>query len=283
VQQAPGVLITHANVSRLFDASEIWFQFAREDVWTLGHSHASERSVWEIWGALLYGGRLVIVPNWINRDPHALIDLLVRERVTVLSRTPAAFQRIVQADGERLNHAPLALRSIVLCGEMLDASWLRPWFERHGDERLRVFSTFGLPETTIHATHRRISRRMWKLTAGVIGVRLTTSTSILDRHQQLAPWELRARCASEDPASHADTWIVGSDAAAIRRRSVNRTESRLYRSGCRGRWLPNGELEFRGRIDQQSRCSAAAWRSARSMRFGRRSWLRGTISNLRSR
>ncbi len=81
-QQAPGVLITHANVSRLFDASEIWFQFAREDVWTLGHSHASELSVWEIWGALLYGGRLVIVPNWISRDPDALIDLLARERVT---------------------------------------------------------------------------------------------------------------------------------------------------------------------------------------------------------
>jgi non-ribosomal peptide synthetase component F len=191
-QQAPGVLITHANVSRLFDASEIWFQFAREDVWTLGHSHASELSVWEIWGALLYGGRLVMVPNWINRDPHALIDLLARERVTVLSRTPAAFQRIVQADGERLNHAPLALRSIVLCGEMLDASWLRPWFERHGDERPRVFSTFGLPETTIHATHRRIS----KVDTSSIG------TSSWPR------WALRARCTSEDPASHADTWIV---------------------------------------------------------------------------
>jgi amino acid adenylation domain-containing protein/non-ribosomal peptide synthase protein (TIGR01720 family) len=252
--QASGVLISHANVSRLFDASEIWFQFAREDVWTLGHSHASDLSVWEIWGALLYGGRLVIVPNWVSRDPDALIDLLARERVTVLSLTPSAFRRVVQADGERLNHAPLALRSIVLCGETLDASWLRPWFERHGDERPRVFSTFGLPETTIHTTHRRISKADAEAgTARVIGVPIDDlDVYVLDRHQQLAPVGITGEMYIGGPGI-ARGYLDRTD--LTRQRFVNdpanRTNSRIYRSGCCARWLPNGELEFRGRIDRQ--------------------------------
>ena len=141
------MLITHANVSRLFDASEISFQFGRDDVWTLFHSYAFDFSVWEIWGALLYGGRLVVVPYWVSRDPDAFIDLLVRERVTVLNQTPSAFRQLIQADGERpRSAAPFALRSIVLGGEALDVSSLRPWFERHGDER---------PHVDQHVRHHR--------------------------------------------------------------------------------------------------------------------------------
>ena len=102
-----GVLITHANVSRLFDASDIGFQFNRDDVWTLFHSYAFDFSVWEIWGALLYGGRLVVVPYWVSRDPDAFIDLLAREHVTMLSQTPSAFRQL-RSDAEGTPGPPRA-------------------------------------------------------------------------------------------------------------------------------------------------------------------------------
>jgi non-ribosomal peptide synthetase component F len=99
-----GVMVTHANVSRLFTATEELFRFDEQDVWTLFHSYAFDFSVWELWGALLYGGRLVVVPYWVSRTPQAFYELLIQERVTVLNQTPSAFRQLLVAEQER---APL--------------------------------------------------------------------------------------------------------------------------------------------------------------------------------
>src|SRR5262249_2496897 len=58
-----GVMVEHANVTRLFSATAAWFQFDENDIWTLFHSYAFDFSVWEIWGALVHGGRLIIGPQ----------------------------------------------------------------------------------------------------------------------------------------------------------------------------------------------------------------------------
>ncbi len=251
----PGVLITHANVSRLFDASEIWFQFGRDDVWTLCHSFASGFSAWETWGALLYGGRLVVVPYWVGCDPDTFIDLLARERVTVLHQVPAAFQRLSDAEGERSRPAALALRSIVLGGEAVDASSLGPWFERHGDERPHVVSMFGIAETTIHAAYRRLVKADVQAGAGrVIGVPIADlDVYVLDRLQRLVPIGVTGEIYVGGPGvgrgyldrpelTHA-RFVVDP---------VGGTGARLFRTGELGRWLPSGELESRGRIDGQT-------------------------------
>jgi nonribosomal peptide synthetase DhbF len=119
--QPKGVVIPHRNVARLFASTEHWFGFGPDDVWTLFHSPAFDFSVWEIWGPLLHGGRLVIVPRAIGRSPGELLDLLARERVTVLSQTPSAFFQLAQADhDEPARGAELALRTVIFGGEALE-------------------------------------------------------------------------------------------------------------------------------------------------------------------
>ncbi len=133
-----GVVVTHANVLRLFTSTQKWFNFNPDDVWTLFHSYAFDFSVWELWGALLYGGRLVIVPYLVSRQPEAFYQLLLKERVTVLNQTPSAFRQFMHAEQSSWPNTadapPLALRFVIFGGEALELQSLGPWFERHGDE-----------------------------------------------------------------------------------------------------------------------------------------------------
>src|SRR5205085_507498 len=146
-----GVMVSHANVARLFAATQPWFNFDETDVWTLFHSYAFDFSVWELWGALLYGGRLVVVPYWVSRSPEAFYDLLVDERVTILNQTPSAFRQLVQADQAVRAGKELALRLAIFGGEALELQSLRPWFERHGDERPRLSAQTSVDRRQIHS------------------------------------------------------------------------------------------------------------------------------------
>ncbi|MDW6057191.1 AMP-binding protein [Streptomyces sp. FXJ1.4098] len=93
-----GVLVSHANVVRLFSATKEWFGFGRSDTWTLFHAFTFDFSVWEIWGALAHGGRLVVVPHWVSRSPESFYELLRDERVTVLNQTPLAFRHLSEVE-----------------------------------------------------------------------------------------------------------------------------------------------------------------------------------------
>ncbi|MFD7931841.1 amino acid adenylation domain-containing protein, partial [Streptomyces sp. NPDC059742] len=151
--QPKGVVVTHHNVVRLFTAAQRHFGFGPADVWTLFHSYAFDFSVWEIWGPLLHGGRLVVVPYSVSRSPGAFLDLLAEQRVTVLNQTPSAFYQLIEADRERLRLTALsALRHVVFGGEALDASRLGGWYERHGHTAV-LSNMYGITETTVHVTH----------------------------------------------------------------------------------------------------------------------------------
>ena len=183
-----GVAVTHRNVARLFETTHGCFEFSKDDVWTLFHSSAFDFSVWEIWGALLYGGRLVVVPYWISRAPEDFLELLLRERVTILNQTPSAFRQMVRAAnaGSKQN---MALRVIIFGGEALELQSLKPWFERYGDRSPRLVNMYGITETTVHVTYRPLDANDLKESAGsVIGHPLgDLRVYLLDQHQQLVP------------------------------------------------------------------------------------------------
>jgi len=154
-----GAQLSHRNVARLLDATDAWFGFGPDDVWTLFHSYAFDFSVWEIFGALCTGGRLVVVPYWVSRSPQDFLALLRAERVTVLNQTPSAFGQLVHAvEQEDGNGAGLALRQVIFGGEALEPESLRPWFDRFGDQSPQLINMYGITETTVHVTYRQITK-----------------------------------------------------------------------------------------------------------------------------
>jgi amino acid adenylation domain-containing protein len=250
-----GVVVQHDHVQRLLLATDSLFSFGPGDVWTLFHSYGFDFSVWEIWGALLYGGRLVVVPYFVSRSPEAFHELLLRERVTVLNQTPSAFGQLVAADGKSTAAEDLALRWLIFGGEALDLETLRPWFARHGDERPQLVNMYGITETTVHVTWRRVtSADVEQRMGSVIG------GPIADLSIYLCDAEMR-----RVPAGVPGEMYVGGGGVA--RGYLNRPEltaerfvpdpfshrpgERLYRSGDRARSRTDGDLEYLGRLDDQ--------------------------------
>ena len=150
-----GVMITHRALARLFTATRRWFGFGAGDVWSLAHSLAFDFSVWEMWGALAHGGRLVVAGAQDARSPEALYRLLVREGVTVLSQTPSAFGRLAEAAAGIGEPGDLRVRMVVLGGEALRPGAAGGWLGRYGD-RVAVVNMYGITETTVHVTYHRV-------------------------------------------------------------------------------------------------------------------------------
>ncbi len=248
-----GVLLTHANVLRLLDVTDGSFGFTADDTWTLFHSFAFDFSVWELWGALAYGGCLVVVPRAVSRDPLAFRDLLLRERVTVLNQTPSAFYQLVEADRQAPAALNRDLRLVIFGGEALDLQRLAPWIERYGDEHPRLVNMYGITETCVHVTYRPITRADLEAGKGsVIGAPIPDlSVRLLDRYGRLVPvgvpGEIHvagrglARGYLDRPALTAERFVP----------DPLRPGERMYRSGDLARWLPDGDLEYLGRADDQ--------------------------------
>ncbi|POM26387.1 Polyketide synthase PksM [Actinomadura rubteroloni] len=247
-----GVMIEHRHVTRFFLAAQEWFGYRRGDVWTLFHSFAFDFTVWEMWGALLHGGLLVVVTRDVARSPRAFYELLCDEGVTVLGQTPTGFGQLIEAQDE--SGRSHRVRTVVLGGEPLDATALRPWFERPMNADTTLVNMWGTTETTVVTNYREVEESETRLTTRPIGTPMPgLGVYVLDRNGRPMP-----------TGGVGELVIAGG---AVGRGYLNRPEltaerflpdpfrdgpdARMYRTGDLGRRLPDGSLEFLGRNDDQ--------------------------------
>ncbi|HEX8081062.1 MAG TPA: amino acid adenylation domain-containing protein [Jatrophihabitans sp.] len=244
-----GVVVSHRNVLSLLAATRDEFAFGSSDVWTLFHSSAFDFSVWEIWGCLSTGGRLVVVPHWSARDPEQFAELLHAEQVSVLNQTPSAFSQLTEVDRRR--PLPASLRLVIFGGEPLDTRPLRSWFDRHPEADCRLVNMFGITETTVHVTAQTLGRREALAGSRSVGPPLPGwHLSVLDPQGRPVP-----------PGVSGEIYVGGAGVAAGYLNQPELTAQRFvedpyapgprYRSGDRGRLLPDGRLEHLGRLDSQ--------------------------------
>ncbi|KUI97880.1 non-ribosomal peptide synthetase [Vibrio sp. MEBiC08052] len=247
-----GVQICHRNVVRLFTTSDDSFHFSDADVWTLYHSFAFDFSVWEIFGALLYGGRLVIVPYLISRSPEEFSQLVEQEQVTVLNQTPTAFSRFSESCIR--NQLSLhQLRVVVFGGEALNLASLLPWYNTYG-ERVRLINMYGITETTVHVTYRQLTQQDCLEDRGsLIGMPLNDlGVVVMDTFGHPLPigWPGEMYVAGEGlakgyfnrPELTAEKFIE---------KTLGGGTLRLYRSGDLARFISDQEIDYLGRIDHQ--------------------------------
>jgi amino acid adenylation domain-containing protein len=272
--QPKGVLVNHSNVVRLFAATDDWYHFNAQDVWTLFHSYAFDFSVWEIWGALLYGGKLVVVPYLVTREPESFYKLLVEEKVTVLNQTPSAFRQLIPAALSAETEGDLRLRLVIFGGEALEPKHLQPWFERYGDRMPQLVNMYGITETTVHVTYRPLTIADVNGTASVIGCPIPDlQVYVLDQHLQPVPVgvpgemyvggagvtrgylnrdDLTTERFIRDRFSHNPLVRAGLVNNICTEQTISgQNPPLLYKTGDLARYLPNGDLEYLGRIDQQ--------------------------------
>lgn len=250
-----GVMIAHENVLRLFTATQAWFDFSHSDVWTLFHACSFDFSVWEIWGPLLYGGELVVVPYTVSRDPQAFLRLLSKKKVTVLNQTPSAFYQLIEADySHRRDRFPLSLRKVVFGGEALDLKQLERWYQRHEPHAPDLINMYGITETTVHVSYQALTPEMVKN-----AVSSPIGTGIPDQRIYLLDGALR----QVPPGVEGEMYIGG---AGLARGYLNRASlsserfvadpfgepgTRMYRSGDLAVRKEDGGLLYLGRADQQ--------------------------------
>ncbi|MFD0412482.1 amino acid adenylation domain-containing protein [Streptomyces sp. NPDC127108] len=252
-----GVVVSHHNVTRLLTATDHWFGFGPDDAWTLFHSYAFDFSVWELWGALLYGGKVVVVPHLTSRDPGAFLRLLAEERVTVLNQTPSAFYQLAAADRDAPG-TELALRYVVFGGEALELGRLADWYERHAENAPTLVNMYGITETTVHVTYFPLDRATAAAaTSSTIGVNIPDlRVYVLDDRLQPVP-----------PGVTGEMYVAGDGVALgyLGRPELTATRfvadpyahlfgaegSRMYRSGDLARRRADGTLEYFGRADHQ--------------------------------
>lgn len=244
-----GVMVEHRSVVRLFQQTDQWFHFDHKDVWTLFHSISFDFSVWEIWGALLYGGRLVIVPDRVRRSPVTLISLLKEERVTVLNQTPSAFRQLLSAELAQQNTGGSGLRLIIFGGERLDTKLLQPWIARYGDQCPALVNMYGITETTVHVTYKRILGSDLETPYGSpIGVPIPDlQIHLLDEAQRPVRPGAAGEIYVSGPGVARGYWNLSTLTAE---RFITVSDVRMYRSGDRG-VCSNGEFFYLGRNDGQ--------------------------------
>ncbi len=247
-----GVLVEHGNLVATFHSSQKIYGFNESDVWSCVHAFNFDFSVWEIFGALLHGGSLIILPKEVIQSAETLYEVVISRGITVFSQTPTAFYQFAEID--RVKQEKLALRYVIFGGEKLSFPALSSWFARHGFDTPCLVNMYGITESTIHATFlKSTEKEPWNLLCSNIGKPLASrAVYVLDHTQKPIPL-----------GAVGELYLSGSGIARGYLNLPEETQQRflnlsihselvnVYKTGDLVRWLPDGNLEYIGRIDDQ--------------------------------
>jgi amino acid adenylation domain-containing protein len=252
-----GVMIEHRNVLNLIVGARHLFDFNGDDTWTVFHSFCFDFSVWEMYGAVLYGGKLIIVPRMTARDPVRFLKVLKNHGVTILNQTPLSFYHLA---GEELKHKEkqLKLRYIIFAGDALEPARLKQWREKYPGTRL--INMFGITEATVHSTFKEIGDSEIDCNTSNIGKPVVSvSAYVLDENRNLCPWGVPGelyiggrgvgRGYINRPGLTAERFVSFSYRSYGSHRSYR--SIKIYKTGDLVRLRDNGEMEYLGRIDRQ--------------------------------
>ncbi|TWT38919.1 Tyrocidine synthase 3 [Blastopirellula retiformator] len=245
--------VEHRQVCALLQGLFHLNDVSENDVWCKFHSVSFDFSVWEIFGAICSGGKLVIADKEIVRCPAKTIDLINEQRVTVFSQVPSAFSNLVSVASEpkRLD----SLKMIVLGGERIDSSSIEAWARTFGLTAPKLINMYGITETTVHVTQKALARDdIFRLSQQPIGVPLPSARVYLldsELNPQAVGQEgeiyVGGECISRgylfDPARTAERFVPDHLSA--------KPGARLYRTGDLARQDDSGDLYYAGRIDRQ--------------------------------
>jgi len=242
-------MIEHINVVRFLFNDTFQFSFSSEDVWTMFHSYCFDFSVWEMYGALLYGGKLIIISKDSAKDTAKFFEIINKEKVTVLNQTPGAFNNFIQEDAAYASGAS-SLRYVIFGGEALKPIILKPFYEKHPGTRL--INMYGITETTVHVTYKEIGIEEIEKNISNIGKAIPTlRTYIVDKNLNLLPIGVPGElCVS---GAGVGRGYINNDEYTQQKFIQNpfHTGERLYRSGDLARIGIDGDIEYLGRIDNQ--------------------------------
>ncbi|CAM4050088.1 non-ribosomal peptide synthetase [Nocardia ninae] len=248
-----GVAVTHGNVAALFAATDPWCDFDDDDVWAWCHSQAFDFSVWEIWGALTHGGRLVVLSREDTRSPVDLWKHLIAAQVTILNQTPSAFYALTAALPTG-GPADVRLRMVVFGGEALDPTRLTEWHAFWADSAApALINMYGITETTVHVTQVELAARHSTSTASPIGAPLAgLRVFVLDGWLRPVPVGVAGELyVAGAQLARGYLGRAGSTAARFVADPFGAAGARLYRTGDVVRWTGDGALEYLGRGDDQ--------------------------------
>jgi amino acid adenylation domain-containing protein len=247
-----GAAVQHRNVVRLFFNDAPLFDFSSRDTWTLFHSVGFDFSVWEMWGALLFGGQLVVLPRAVVRDTNGYLDILKKQQVTILNQTPSAFYVLMMAESQKQEKG-LNLRYIIFGGEALNPGKLKPWQEKY--PQVKLVNMYGITETTVHVTYKEITEREIESETSNIGIPIPgLGVCVVDKNFKPVPLGVAGElCVYGEGLCRG--YLNRPELTAEKffdyRSYMSYRTYRSYKTGDLGRVLENGDLEYLGRIDQQ--------------------------------